>query len=153
MAAERSSMRKIRELLRLQAAGHSRRDIARSLAIAHSTVGIRVINAISHWRGIRRSTEDSTLSPSARNRVYSVRQIVRRQGSNIRPSVEGLILDGVGALDRYPKPPLKLVATRPKPDYSGSPNRGSNLAEVGMFCRFPPPCSPKSNLAILPVVL
>jgi hypothetical protein len=31
-------MRKIRELLRLQAAGHSRRDIARSLAIAHSTV-------------------------------------------------------------------------------------------------------------------
>ncbi len=38
MAAERLSMRKIRELLRLQAAGHSRRDIARSLAIAHSTV-------------------------------------------------------------------------------------------------------------------
>ena len=31
-------MRKIREMLRLQAAGHSRRDIARSLAIAHSTV-------------------------------------------------------------------------------------------------------------------
>jgi len=38
MAAERLSMRKIREFLRLQAAGHSRRAIAQSLAIAHSTV-------------------------------------------------------------------------------------------------------------------
>ncbi|MBT6148814.1 MAG: IS21 family transposase [Gammaproteobacteria bacterium] len=38
MAAERLSMRKIREMLRLQAAGHSRRAIARSLAISHSTV-------------------------------------------------------------------------------------------------------------------
>ena len=38
MAAERLSMRKIKEVLRLHAAGHSRRAIARSLAIAHSTV-------------------------------------------------------------------------------------------------------------------
>ena len=39
MAAERLSMRKIRELLRLQAAGHSQRAIARSLGVARSTVG------------------------------------------------------------------------------------------------------------------
>lgn len=38
MAAERLSMRKIKELLRLKAAGHTNREIARSLAIAHSTV-------------------------------------------------------------------------------------------------------------------
>ncbi len=38
MAAERLSMRKIKEVLRLQAAGHSKRAIARSLAIGHSTV-------------------------------------------------------------------------------------------------------------------
>jgi DNA-binding NarL/FixJ family response regulator len=38
MAAERLSIRKIKEVLRRQAAGHSKRSIARSLAIAHSTV-------------------------------------------------------------------------------------------------------------------
>ena len=38
MAAERLSMRKIKELLRLQAAGHGERAIGRSLAISHSTV-------------------------------------------------------------------------------------------------------------------
>lgn len=38
MAAERLSMRKIREVLRLAAAGQSNRAIARSLGIAHSTV-------------------------------------------------------------------------------------------------------------------
>lgn len=38
MAAERLSMRKIKEVLRLQAAGHSKRAIGRSLAIGHSTV-------------------------------------------------------------------------------------------------------------------
>jgi transposase len=38
MAAERLSMRTISEMLRLQAAGHSQRAIARSLAISHSTV-------------------------------------------------------------------------------------------------------------------
>ena len=38
MAAERLSMRKLCEILRLQAAGHSQRAIARSLAISHSTV-------------------------------------------------------------------------------------------------------------------
>jgi transposase len=37
MAAERLSMRKIKEFLRLQAAGHSNRSIARSLGISHST--------------------------------------------------------------------------------------------------------------------
>jgi transposase len=38
MAAERLSMRKIKEVLRLKAAGHGNRAIARSLRIAHSTV-------------------------------------------------------------------------------------------------------------------
>ena len=38
MAAERLSMRKIKEVLRLAAAGQSNRAIARSLRIAHSTV-------------------------------------------------------------------------------------------------------------------
>ena len=38
MAAERLSMRKIREVLRLRAAAHSQRAIAQSLAISHSTV-------------------------------------------------------------------------------------------------------------------
>jgi transposase len=38
MAAERLSMRKIKEVLRLKAAGHGNRAIARSLGIAHSTV-------------------------------------------------------------------------------------------------------------------
>ena len=38
MAAERLSMRKIKEVLRLKAAGQSNRAIARSLAISHSTV-------------------------------------------------------------------------------------------------------------------
>ena len=38
MAAERLSMRKIKEVLRLAAAGQSHRAIARSLGIAHSTV-------------------------------------------------------------------------------------------------------------------
>ena len=38
MAAERLSMRKIKEILRLKAAGHTKRAIARSLAISHSTV-------------------------------------------------------------------------------------------------------------------
>lgn len=38
MAAERLSMRKIKEVLRLKAAGHANRAIARSLRIAHSTV-------------------------------------------------------------------------------------------------------------------
>ena len=38
MAAERLSMRKIKELLRLKAAGHTNRAIARSLSISHSTV-------------------------------------------------------------------------------------------------------------------
>jgi transposase len=39
MAAERLSMRTTKEVLRLKAAGHSNRAIARSLRIAHSTVG------------------------------------------------------------------------------------------------------------------
>ena len=38
MAAERLSMRKIKEVLRLEAAGHSQRSIAKSLGISHSTV-------------------------------------------------------------------------------------------------------------------
>jgi transposase len=38
MAAERLSMRKIKEVLRLQAAGQSQRAIARSIAVARSTV-------------------------------------------------------------------------------------------------------------------
>jgi len=38
MAAERLSMRKIKEVLRLKAAGHGKRAIARSLRISHSTV-------------------------------------------------------------------------------------------------------------------
>jgi hypothetical protein len=38
MAAERLSMRKLSEILRLQATGHSQRAIACSLAISHSTV-------------------------------------------------------------------------------------------------------------------
>jgi len=38
MAAERLSMRKIKEVLRLQAAGHSNRAIAQSLSLSHSTV-------------------------------------------------------------------------------------------------------------------
>lgn len=38
MAAERLSMRKIREVLRLHAAGRTNREIARNLAIWHSTV-------------------------------------------------------------------------------------------------------------------
>lgn len=39
MAAERLSMRKIREVLRLQAQGLSRRTIGRSLGICHNTAG------------------------------------------------------------------------------------------------------------------
>lgn len=39
MAAERLSMRKIREVLRLAALGRSRREIGRSLQIAHNSVG------------------------------------------------------------------------------------------------------------------
>ena len=38
MAAERLSMRKIKEVLRLAAAGQSNRRIGRSLGISHSTV-------------------------------------------------------------------------------------------------------------------
>ena len=38
MAAERLSMRKIKEVLRVKAAGHGNRAIARSLRISHSTV-------------------------------------------------------------------------------------------------------------------
>ena len=38
MAAERLSMRKTKEVLRLKAAGQSNRSIARSLAIGRSTV-------------------------------------------------------------------------------------------------------------------
>jgi len=38
MAAERLSMRKVKEALRLQAEGRSRRSIAQSLGVAHSTV-------------------------------------------------------------------------------------------------------------------
>jgi transposase len=38
MAAERLSMRKIKEVLRLQAAGQSQRVIARSVGVARSTV-------------------------------------------------------------------------------------------------------------------
>jgi transposase len=38
MAAERLSMRKIKEVLRLRSAGHSKRAVGQSLAIAHSTV-------------------------------------------------------------------------------------------------------------------
>jgi hypothetical protein len=37
MAAERSSTRKISELLPLHAAGHSQRDIAGDLASSHTT--------------------------------------------------------------------------------------------------------------------
>lgn len=40
MAAERLSMRKIKEVLRLAALGHSRRAIGRSVGISHSTVGL-----------------------------------------------------------------------------------------------------------------
>jgi transposase len=40
MAAERLSMRKIKEVLRLAALGHSRRAIGRSAGISHSTVGL-----------------------------------------------------------------------------------------------------------------
>lgn len=39
MAAERLSMRKIKEVLRLAALGHSRRAIGRSVGISHGTVG------------------------------------------------------------------------------------------------------------------
>lgn len=38
MAAERLSMRKIREVLRLHAQGWARRQIARSVGVAHSTI-------------------------------------------------------------------------------------------------------------------
>jgi transposase len=40
MPAERLSMRKIKEVLRLKALGHSRRALARSVGISHSTVGV-----------------------------------------------------------------------------------------------------------------
>jgi hypothetical protein len=40
MAAERLSMRKIKEVLRLAALGHSRRAIGRIAGISHSTVGL-----------------------------------------------------------------------------------------------------------------
>ena len=39
MPAERLSMRKIQEVLRLHAAGHSQQDISRSCGIGRSTVG------------------------------------------------------------------------------------------------------------------
>ena len=39
MAADRLSMRKLREILRLSSLGHSRRAIGRSLNISHVTVG------------------------------------------------------------------------------------------------------------------
>ncbi len=39
MPAERLSMRKIQEVLRLHAAGHSQQDISRSCRIGRSTVG------------------------------------------------------------------------------------------------------------------
>jgi DNA-binding NarL/FixJ family response regulator len=38
MAAERLSVRKIREVLRLAAKGHTHREIGRSLSISHNTV-------------------------------------------------------------------------------------------------------------------
>lgn len=52
MAAERLSMRKIKEVLRLQAAGHSQRAISHSTGIARSTVGEylnRAANAGLRW--------------------------------------------------------------------------------------------------------
>ena len=39
MPAERLSMRKIKDVLRLHAAGHSQQQISRSCGIARSTVG------------------------------------------------------------------------------------------------------------------
>lgn len=40
MAAERLSMRKLREVLRLHALGHSRRAIGRSVQISHNTAAL-----------------------------------------------------------------------------------------------------------------
>ena len=45
MAAERLSMRKIKEVLRLAALGHSRRAIGRSVGISHGTVGLYLQSA------------------------------------------------------------------------------------------------------------
>ncbi|HWV56204.1 MAG TPA: IS21 family transposase [Longimicrobiales bacterium] len=45
MAAERLSMRKVREVLRLHALGHSRRDIGRSVGISHNTAGFYIQRA------------------------------------------------------------------------------------------------------------
>ena len=45
--AERLSMRTIKEVLRLRAAGHGDREIARSLAISHSTVAAYLSGAES----------------------------------------------------------------------------------------------------------
>ena len=53
MAAERLSMRKLREILRLAALGQSRRAIGRSLNISHNTVGTyldRALTAGVSWR-------------------------------------------------------------------------------------------------------
>jgi hypothetical protein len=45
MAAERLSVRKIREVLRLHALGLSRRDIGRSAGISHNTAGLYICRA------------------------------------------------------------------------------------------------------------
>jgi len=54
MAAERLSVRKIREVLRLHALGLSRRDIGRSAGISHNTAGLYISRA-----------EEAGLSPAA----------------------------------------------------------------------------------------
>ena len=45
MAAERLSLRKIREVLRLHGLGLSRRDIGRSAGISHNTAGLYISRA------------------------------------------------------------------------------------------------------------
>jgi hypothetical protein len=45
MAAERLSVRKIREVLRLNALGLGRRDIGRSVNISHNTAGLYISRA------------------------------------------------------------------------------------------------------------
>jgi hypothetical protein len=74
MAAERLSMRKIKEFLRLQAAGHSNRSIARSLGISHST-------ARQYRRGVEARDQNTVLHPPVAGDRHPL--VVRRNGDPV----------------------------------------------------------------------
>ena len=97
MAAERLSMRKLREILRLAALGQSRRAIGRSLNISHNTVGTyldRALTAGVSWPACA-SLDDAALDallnppdPGAAPRPLpdwpTVHQELQRKGVTLR---------------------------------------------------------------------